>query len=234
MKHFVKIGFSLLLLVLMASCFHKSNVVFMGEIANLDGQYLTVSKMNLHEMEVMDSVQIQQGKFRIVVPAENDDPAFYCLSLNKENALSTIAQRGDKLHFIIDEQPMVKHYQVTGNHDAELIAELDAHLALFVDSVQFLENKYYEELDNDTLHQLIEDSYLQIKKHHTDYLKAFIAENPNSFASLVAFYQKYNNGIFLSEVVDQEILKNIYQNLNATYPENENLMWLHDRLQKKN
>lgn len=218
----------------LTACNHRNSVIFWGEIENSDGQYLTVSKMSRQELEIVDSVQVQNGKFRIAVPMENVEPVFFCLSLNKENSLSTIAQRGDKLHFVIDGQPMVRHYQVTGNHDAELMSELDSHLALFVDSVQFLENKYYEELNNDTLHQLIENSYLQIKKHHTDYLKAFIAENPNSFASLVAFYQKYNNGIFLSEVVDKEILKNIYQNLSETYPENENLLWLRARLQKEN
>lgn len=217
-------------LIFCSACSKKNLITIQGHMESAEGQYITISKMNLNEMQVIDSVQIQHGDFILSLHPDDKEYAFYQLSLNKDNALTTIAKKGEQLQFTIDAQPMVRNYLVEGSHEAELLNELDRQLSLFIDSVQVLEQYYYRDMENDSLRSYIDYCYLLIKKHHTEYLKDFICRNPQSLACLVAFYQKYNNGKFFSEENDKDLLKFIYDNLLKEYPHNENIKWLEKRI----
>ena len=229
MKIFHKIVVLSLCLLFCCACTKKNQITIQGDIQNAEGQYITISRMNLNELQVIDSVPVHHGKFALALRPEDGEYAFYQLSLRKDNALTTIAKKGDQLRFTIDAQPMVKSYCVTGGHEAELLCELDHQLSLFIDSVQILEQYYYVDIEDDSLRSYINYCYLQIKNHHKEYLKNFICQNPQSLAWLVAFYQKYNNGKFFSEEEDRDILMFIYDNLSKKYPNNENVKWLGKR-----
>lgn len=222
--------FLLLIALLFGACKSKTTIFFDGEIEQCEGSYIKLSRLSLDELQLIDSTRVDNGKFSFTIDVEDDAPHFYCLSLDDWNGLTTLAQCGDILHFTITQQPMVKNYSVVGSYDAERIALLDQRLTNFIDSVQMLEQYYNEMQDNDSLRAEVESHYIQIKDNHTHFLRSFIQEDPASLSCLVAFYQKYAYAKFLSEDRDSDLLQMIYDALSDKYPENENVIWLRDRL----
>ena len=216
--------FFLAALCLLCSCGTKS-IRLDGEILEADGRYLTITRIGPDKSEVIDSVLIKDGNFKLTIPTQDEEPAFYCLSLSDENAFTTLARRGDKLHMTAKGSSLVTTYHFTGSEDVELMERLDRRLALFADSVEIL-REWFESSYDDTLHAKIETAYLQVKEHHTAFLRDFINQNMHSLACMPAFFQCYDNAIFFDETNDLALLKQMLATLQKKYPNNENVKWL--------
>lgn len=216
--------FFLATLCLMCGCETKS-IRLEGEISEADGRYLVVTRIGPDATEVIDSVLIKKGNFKLSIPTEDAEPAFYCLSLSDENAFTTLARRGDKLTLSAKGSSLVKTYHLTGSEDVQLMENLDRQLTHFADSVEIL-REWFESSYNDTLHAQIEKAYLQIKENHTAFLRSFITKNMHSLACLPAFYQCYDNAIFFDEQHDLALLEQMLTSLNKKYPDNVNVKWL--------
>lgn len=230
-----KILFSLVIgLFCAVSCQNKDRIIFEGDIKNAkDGAIIRVSELQNDELVLLDSAEIKNGKFSVSLPTTDDEPAFYQIGYNNQNALMTLARRNEKVTFYLNSDNIVKNYTVSGAKDAELMQKLDHQLQLFIDSTDYLLNIYYEAMDNDSLRAEVERCYEQIKMHHTNYLQNFIRQNNQSLSIIIAFYQKYNNGRFFSEDENRELLQYIYDSLKKKYPNNEYVDWLSKRLSRK-
>ena len=222
----------LLLLSIVVSCTRHNGVTFEGDITGADGRYLTISRTCAGETLFTDSVQIRNGSFTLTVPAGDDGPDFYLVSLCKENAFTTLADKGETVHIEADASSLVRTYRATGSPDAERMCQLDQHLALFADSTDYLMELYDRHRYEDTIRAEIEAAYVQIRENHTAFLRDFIAQNSESISCLAAFYQRYNRHKFFSEKENLQLLQDICTSLKARYPHNGNVIWLEDRIEK--
>ena len=222
----------LFLLSIVVSCTRHNGVTFEGSITGADGRYLTVSRTCADETLFTDSVQIRNGTFSLTVPSGDDGPDFYCISLHGDNAFTTLADKGETVHIEADASSLVRTYRATGSADAERMCQLDQHLALFADSTDYLMNLYDYYYEDDTMRAKIEDVYMKIRENHTDFLRDFIRKNSESISCLAAFYQRYNRHKFFSEMEDRELLQDIYSTLKSRYPNNGNVIWLEERIEK--
>ena len=228
---------SFLLLLLCSVCFfagctRHNGVTFNGTITGADGRYLTVTRTCAGETVLTDSVQIRDGHFRLTLPVGDDGPAFYRISICNNNAFTTLASKGETVTIEADAESLVRSYRATGSPDAERMGQLDHQLALFADSTDYLMVLYNQQTDDDSLREAIEWAYLQIKANHTAFLRNFIAQNSESLSCLAAFYQRYNQCIFLPEKENVELLQELYGQWKQLYPENKEVQWVGERLEK--
>ena len=234
----VRLFLILLCIGTLASCNRNNTITFKGTLRNESPKYNYLSKVTVDGVILLDSAEVRKGKFALHVKAQNDkerellnEPAFYRISFNPDNAFTTLAHAGE--HLVIDAaaDSLVKTYTITGGHDAELIQQLDHQLKLFIDTTWFLETaERFINPNNDSLREVIEMYYLKTVDCHTRYLRKFIDENLNSLAAITAFYQVYNRRNFFDETKDLELLKKIYENLIKIYPNNENVQFLKQRI----
>ena len=222
----------------LASCNRHNTITFKGTLRNESPKYIYLSKVTVDGVILLDSSEVRKGKFSLHVKAQNDkekellnEPAFYRISFNPDNAFTTLAHAGEQLVIDAAADSLVKTYTITGGHDAELVQQLDHQLKLFIDTTWFLETaERFINPDNDSLREVIEVHYLKTVDNHTRYLRKFINENMNSLAAITAFYQVYNRRNFFDETKDLDLLKKIYESLIKIYPNNENVLFLKQRI----
>lgn len=225
-----KIGFAVLMLCLLClGCDRYSGVQFEGTVSGAEGKFVTVSLIHPNGEKNADSVQIRNGVFQLNFPVEDDNPHFFEISLRNDNAFTTLAKRGETLCLEADASSLVRSYQISGSHDAELMQQLDRRLSLFADSAEIL-LEWFEIGNDDSLHAQIERAHNQITANHAAFLRQFIQDNPQSLSCLAAFYQRYNRCFFLHEEENIELLETIHKNLQVKYPDSEDVKWVGNRL----
>ena len=216
--------------LILTGCHRHSGVTFVGDITGAEGCYLTVSRTCAGETLFTDSVQIRNGSFTLSVPAGDGGPDFYLVSLRKDNAFTTLADKGETVRIEADATSLARTYRATGSPDAERMCQLDQRLVLFADSTDHLEELYEYYQEDDSMRAAIKAAYVKIRENHTAFLRDFIAKNSESISCLAAFYQRYNRHRFFSEKENLQLLQEICATLKSRYPDNGNVVWLEERL----
>ena len=217
----------------------KQEIVFRGNITHYSNhKWLYISELTLDGFTLFDSTEIKNGEFNFTLKSTDEisrqrrsTPTFFQLSLQPNQAFTTLAKNGEVLEIEADARNMAKSYNIKGAEDARLMHRLDKQLALFIDSTDILTSIYQSEIENDSVRGLVEKAYNQLVYNHTTFLKDFIAENPTSIATIAAFYQRYNRKIFFIEDENLPLLEQIYQQLVIIYPDNENIKWINNRIE---
>jgi len=205
------------LLILLFSCRQDSKeIIIKGTLSNSIEKQIYLYKVTPDELILIDSSEIEKGAFVFEVSGSDKseketlkEPAFYRLMLNPDNAFTTLARSGEKIEIKADATNLVKTYTVSGGKDAILLWKLDQALKNVIDTTDFLYSIYEANIENDSVRVQIEKEYNKLILNHTGYLKKFIADNPSSLATLIAFYQVYNKRKFLNESENLDLLKNI-------------------------
>ena len=224
-----------LLIFIACGCKQGANkIIFEGILTNCHEKKIYLTKITPEEKILIDSCKLKNGHFQLKMNVrdkrEIKQPAFYEISLHSDNAFTVIARGGEKIKIKANATQLVKDYQVTGGEDAQLMAQLDHQLKLFIDSVECLQQLYNQYRYNDSVKMFIENSYNNHIDNHTQYLKEFIQQHPYSLATITAFYQRFNRRIFLPESENLSLLNEIFNNLNDLYPDNENVITIGNRI----
>lgn len=227
----------LIILWVISSCSdHK--IVITGTIEEIENPKLYLYEINPDGKQLLDSTYLTNHDFKFTLSTKKrenpDDPAFYRLSQNQFNEINTIARAGENIHFDIHEKKMVNSYHVSGGEDAILMWELDRKLKLFIDMVEKMYQVYELNMYDDDFKEKLDADYMTLVKHHQDELLLFIEEHIHSFVSLPAFYQSYNRRIFITEDEHLDLLQRIYFSLSEQYPQHPDVLYLAERLNKKN
>ncbi len=215
------------IIFLFTACGTK-NIRLSGDFDGGGNRFLVVRSVSADDVSVVDSVRLQNGHFEMKISVNDTQPVFYQLNLSEEDGFTTLARSGDRLSFKGVAGHLAHTCEARGSRDAQLMTQLDHRLALFADSVSHLEQIYGESAD-DSLHALVESVYLKIKQNHTDFLRKFIQQNPHSLAILPAFYQRYNQAVFLDAKADAELLRKMLSDLKPYYEENKNVKQILER-----
>ena len=233
-----KLLFLIVIIIISCSCKRNANeIIFEGILTNTIEKKIYLTKITPEGRSLIDSCKIKKGYFLLKVNAKDKNEkikikqsAFYEISLHPDNAFTIIARGGEKIKIEANAIQLVKNYHITGSEDAHLIMQLDHQLTLFIDSVEWLQQLYNQYTYNDSVKIFIEESYNNHVYNHTQYLRNFIRQHPNSLATVPAFYQRFNRRIFLPENENLHLLKEIFTNLNELYPENENVVYIGNRI----
>lgn len=224
-----KILFYLLILniIFITSCHQNQNTVIQGQIQNLTPPVIYLYKVLPDEMILIDSTKIKNHKFNF--NPEISEIGFYLLALNPENNVMFIIEPHQKLKINIRDTSLVASTSIEGSEENIRMRYLDSLLMNFSTQADHLMTIYQNHKNNDSIRASVESSYLKMCTEHRHQLDEFIRLNPDSFAQIMAFYQKFNRRFFYSETKDITILQQIYNHLYKKYPENTHVQFIGQR-----
>ena len=225
-------------LLLLFSCSHKNDVVIEGELENGNGRMLYLSLLTTDGLQTLDSSVIRHNSFKFNTKRKQlvdflaaDEPGFFQLSFSPDNGLTTLVEPGRIVHITADANNLIRSYRVDGSEDAMLMWQLDSALASFAQYTDTLLQIYHYYMDDDSVRSGVEQRYNRAVTVHQQFLRDFIMRHPNSFSSMIAFYQVYNQHRFFDETEDAELLRMLTDSLSEKYPNSQYVDYLRSRLQ---
>lgn len=231
-----KLSFFLLLFPLLLSCSRMNTVELSGELEHGNGRMLHLSLLTAEGLQPLDSVMVRHNSFRFKLNAdevecmEAGQPVFLQLSFTPDNGLTTLARGGESVSFKADANQLVSTYRVSGPEDAQLMWELDSALASFVRCTDTLLQIYHYYMDVDSVRGVVEQRYNKAVEDHRQFLRGFIQSHPQSFSTMIAFYQGYNNLRFFDETKDADLLRSLTDSLVVYYPNSQYVSYLQSRV----
>ena len=224
-----KIVLLMIMAMFLASCADRNvSVKIAGDIHDGGNQMIRLALITSEGMEMIDSMNLRNGHFEFKLSSEDERikerenaPMMFQLFLSEENALATMAKKGERLKITADAQDLTRTYHISGGEEAILIHQLDSSLTAFVIPTEKLYETYQKNGENDSVRAEIETKYVKMLQNHQQYLQDFIKSHPNNMASYIAFFQSYNRRNFFDIYQDLDILKQINNSLSKVYPESE-------------
>jgi len=218
-------------LLLCTSCENKG-IILGGEFQNADRRHMVLYKIEPDNVVVLDTIFLQNGNFSYKL--KEKAIGVYLLKYNDTTLLSFLAQGGERLVFSGDAQDLNKTYDVQGSEETRLLLETRRKLDQFYDKTKewttlFLQHTYTDDYEktNAYLNSLYQEEF----DAHIDYLTHFIRQNKGKLATMLAFYQKIGNNAFFDEEINNDLLREIYEGLQLTYPKSIYVEDLKEKLQ---
>lgn len=205
-----KIGFSLFacVCILIASCGNNANENFQlkGKLINSSGEYVSLVNVNSSQPTTIDSVQVNEdGEFMFTKKVP--EKGFYSIQISGTNYATIIADSTEKIVIEGNAKNLNDSSTVSGSADSELFFafnEVTKKKFKAMESVRMQQDsirRVFEAYMNTTKDSLMLDSlsksleptfnafsadYRKLADDVTVYVKKFIDEHTESFASLAA------------------------------------------------
>jgi len=220
-----------LIIIVLSSC-NNNNFSIEGRISNAQTQMVYLDKLNINGTTPFDSSRIDaNGKFKI--SGSVSYPTFFLLRLNDQKFITLLIDSTEKVQFSADYLNFSKDYRIDGSIGSEKVKLLNDKLAktnTTIDSLQSMLNLFA----SNSTYQLNRQKWLaQIDSHYTaqqQFSKKFVEENPFSLASVLAIYQKFNDGNYVMQ--DLQTLKMAASALHSMYPKSVHALTLYNDTEK--
>ncbi len=230
-----------IILLIVASCGNRKEIVVKGHILNAANQMLVLKEMTNTDFKIIDSVKLnQEGEFKFKGKAERI--AFYMLTIDNEskNYITLIVKPGETLKIEANALDFNK-YKVKGSKESELVKELNSNINQSIDKIGLLRKTYDDSLSSINIMQIraqLDSTYKQILKDQKEYTKSYIRNNLQNLTSLLALYQQLTpRTMVINPREDFEYFAMVDSSLMMIYPEAESVQSLHsmmDDLRKQN
>ncbi len=220
-----------LIIIVLSSC-NNNNFSIEGRISNAQTQMVYLDKLNINGTTPFDSSRIDaNGKFKI--SGSVSYPTFFLLRLNDQKFITLLIDSTEKVQFSADYLNFSKDYRIDGSIGSEKVKLLNDKLAktnTTIDSLQSMLNLFA----SNNNYQLNRQKWVaQIDSHYTaqqQFSKKFVEENPFSLASVLAIYQKFNDGNYVMQ--DLQTLKMAASALHSMYPKSVHALTLYNDTEK--
>ncbi|MBN1925806.1 MAG: AhpC/TSA family protein [Prolixibacteraceae bacterium] len=216
------------LIFLAFSCKKPSNISVSGVVTNCPSSKIYLEKLGINGSVPFDSSKID-NKGRFFLEGNVSHPTFFLLKINNQKFITLLIDSSENVGFSADFISYSNDYHVEGSYGSLKVQELNQKLARSnskIDSLQSLINinaiSPVNKAKTDAWKKEIEDVYLDQK----DFSKKFINENPFSLASVLAIYQKFNDGSYI--IQDLQTIKIAASALHSMYPESEHAVTLYE------
>ena len=209
-------------LAILAGCKNNNFVTIRGFINKNSGEYISISKVDVNIIQLIDSVKISKtGNFKFRV--KTSEPDFYQVSLSPTNFITLLAEPGEKINLTFNHEYLYDNYIIEGSEGSELLRRLDDRLLdtrRKLDSLNVVYEKASAEPGSDTIQNRLTDLAIDLVKAQRRFNIEFVINNINSLASIKAVYQKLNDETYvLYETRDLQYLKILSDSLTRHYPE---------------
>jgi peroxiredoxin len=216
------------LIIAVASCKPRpEGVEISGVFTNSQKEKVLLEELGMQQSTPIDSTIIgDDGEFKIV--SKVSGKGFYRLSLNQNNFVILILDSGETIRLTGDAQNLAETYTVEGSRDSEKLWELNNFLKQNYrqrDSIQQVFQEYMYHPDRDSIGKALETEFEESIAELRQYIKSFIENNPESFATLAAIEQ-------LNPDTDFEYFRMVVNNLSERYPESPYVKALNNRIRE--
>ena len=178
------------------SCRPHAGYTIMGELADADGWKVVLAKITAgsDDPEQINSCVVKKGKF--LMKGTLDYPEYCVLYVGNNGPLPLIVEN-TVIDITVNLQNM-QDSEVTGSKETDLFVECSNKIAGFEESAGKIQDNYLSMVLSEETDAEKETEYIaqmeQIQQQLIEYLKQFVAENPNNIftALMVDNYLAYN------------------------------------------
>lgn len=221
--------FSLILFVfvILSACKDSSNFKIEGTITNVPEGKIYLEKLLVSGTEPLDSCTFDKnGSFEF--KGSVSQPTFMLLKINDSKFVTLLVDSLEEISFSADYLNFSRDYKVEGSIGSLKVQELTTHLMRTnqrLDSIKALTEinaakEFYEERL-----RIWNEEQAAICNEQIEYSRNFVTQNPFSMASLLALYQRFNNGDFI--IQDLQTIRTGASALSSIYPNSEHVKALY-------
>jgi len=210
--------------------------VVKGKLTNTKKDSIYLEELTSKKMTGIDSAVVSEdGEFYFKVKPK--DIGFYILKLKKNNFITLLIDKGETVEISADAMQLSKTYSVSGSKGTELIKELDNNLQHNYAKVDSLSKIYNEKKGSPDILKIkasVDSTYKKIYFDEKNFRKKFIDRNSNSLACIIALYRQFGREPMFNINVKEDFayIEKIDKALFTTYPDNEQVKDLHERVAK--
>ncbi len=217
-----KILILLIPLAILSGCKNNNLVTVGGFINKHSKKYIEISRIDVNNIAFIDSVKINKnGRFKFRVKAS--EPDFYQIGFSATNFVTLLAEPGEKISLIFNDENLYNNYSVEGSIGSGLVRTLDNKLLdtkRRLDSLDVVYDKASKEPGFDTIQPGISQKAIDLVKAQRRFNIEFVINNINSLASVKAIYQKLDDQTYvLYETRDLQYMKIVSDSLTRHYPD---------------
>jgi peroxiredoxin len=223
---------AIVLSVALFSCSKPAKIEVRGTISNSPNSKVYLEKLGVNGTSPFDSSIIDnKGNFQL--SGIISQPTFFILKLNDQKFITLLLDSAEKVSFAADYINFSSDYTIEGSSSSKKVKLLNLHLIRTntrIDSIRSIINlnsgsPFYTEKEEKWINELN-----QIYQEQQEFSKKFILANPFSMASVLAIYQKFNDGNYI--VQDLQAIKVAASALNSMYPNSEHAKALYEETKK--
>lgn len=219
MKKYLSASF-ILLLILSASCFRRSNITISGSIEHGAKQMIYLDYLEINKTVAIDSTRVKKDdSFSFKFYTEH--PGIYILRTKEGKIINLLPSPGEELRILTEYEHFSTDYTVAGSKESEYLRQLVTKLQDTRHRLKKLDDAY-STLSSTNENQASEyiNRRKAIIKDQRDYSIQFIIEHLKSIASIYAIYQQISEGQYvLGENRDIQYMKILADSLSVTWPE---------------
>lgn len=224
------------LLILLAACSTKEQYTVKGKIENAKGKMLYFEKLGLSQSYPIDSVKLStRGNFSFKGDKLNQ-PTFFLLRLKDDGVITLLVDSTENVEVIADANDFTKGYRVNNSIGSGYIKMLDKSLRELKATVGDNIKKYNETApDASKKRQELLNKISSEIQDYKNFIGKFVMENPRSFASYYALFQRWDDNTMVMNIMDKKdqiYFSTLATSLNLIYPESERVKHLYNYVLK--
>ena len=213
-----RIVWILIVAVAVVAC-SDDNFTIEGKITNSGTSMIYLEKLEVGGTTMpYDSSKIDsKGHFKL--SGQVSYPTFFYLKLSNQKLITLLVDSTENISFSADYINFSKDYHIDGSLGSQKVEELNKKLARTntkIDSIRSLISSCVSDRDYTTKRERWVQEIGAVYKDQSDFSKDFIAKNPFSLASILAIYQRFNDGSYV--IQDLQTMKMAASALHAMYP----------------
>lgn len=210
-------------LTLISACAHKNQMRVSGKISSAKGKTLFLQQLNLDGTLTLDSAKLgEKGTFKFSVP-RLEHPTFLLLKLTDNNLITLLADSTEKIEVLAEAASLESSYSVSGSMGSSYIKTLNSKLESTKKNVDSLVVKHNQlPMDDTEERDKLRENMLQVVNKQKSFVYDFVLNNPRSFASYYAVFQRFDDGTLVLdpyEKKDLNMFATVATSLNLLYPE---------------
>jgi thiol-disulfide isomerase/thioredoxin len=224
---------SVAIFILILSGCYSDNYRIKGTIDNADDRILTLEKMQLDRNFLIDSVKLDEnGRFSFHGEKLNV-PTFFKLKLSESNYITLLLDTTEHVTVTADAQNLENTYRLEGSIESKKIQILNQRLKKLrssVDSLLALYESLPAEGNTQQKNEIGRELMMELDEHKS-FIGSFVMDNPRSFASYYALFQRLSDNTMVLNVMDkkeQVYFATIATSLNLLYPESPRVKQLYN------
>jgi peroxiredoxin len=218
--------------LLLASCTKSGNFTIEGTLTNAQEATIYLEKLEISGSTPFDSAKIDsKGNFKL--SGSVSYPTFFLLKLKNEKFVTLLIDSLEKIRFSADVINFARDYKISGSDGSEKVKDLHSYLQRTntkIDSISYLLN---QSLGNPN-YAVQKNAWIAeinaIIESQIVFSKNFVNNHPFSLASVLAIYQKFNNGEYV--IQDLQTIKVAASALHSMYPNSVHAQTLYNDTEK--
>lgn len=226
-----KLFWIILAITVLASC-KKDNFTIEGRITNSPASMIYLEKLNISGTLPFDSSKIDNnGRFKL--SGSVSYPTFFLLSINDQKFITLLIDSTEQVSFSADFLNFSKDYKVEGSIGSQKVKELNDVLSNTNNKIDSLQSLFALYPNSRDYQQNREKWIAEIDSYYIaqqQFSKKFVSENPFSLASVLAIYQKFNDGNYVMQ--DLQTLKMAASALHSMFPNSVHAQTLYNDTEK--